>query len=67
MFRVGGHKVESADGQKAYCLKCKEKVDMENAQEVDMKAKGGKTRKALRGKCPKCGTTVYRFLPKDGS
>ena len=45
-----------------YCVKCKEKRDIADAQEVEMKGKGGKPRRAMKGKCPKCGTTMFRIL-----
>lgn len=41
----------------AYCVKCKEKREFEG-QEVEMK----NGRKAGRGKCPVCGTTLNRIL-----
>lgn len=43
-----------------YCLKCKKKVEMQDAQEVVMK----NGRKAMKGKCPDCGTGVFRILGK---
>lgn len=46
-----------------YCVKCKAKCDIVEAKEVTMKAKGGKTRRAMKGKCAKCGTVVFRILP----
>jgi len=46
----------------AYCVKCKDKQEMEDTQEVGMKAKGGRERKAMKGKCPVCGTTMFRIL-----
>ncbi|MBU0648999.1 hypothetical protein KJ969_02755 [Patescibacteria group bacterium] len=46
-----------------YCVKCKAKQDMVEAQEVEMKGKGGKPRRAMKGKCPKCGTTMFRIMP----
>lgn len=46
-----------------YCVKCKAKCQITNGKEVTMKAKGGKERKALKGACAKCGTTVFRILP----
>lgn len=46
-----------------YCVKCKDKRDMDEAKEVEMKGKGGKTRRAMKGKCPKCGTTMFRIMP----
>lgn len=41
----------------AYCVKCKEKRDMQNAENVTMK--NGKP--AVKGKCPVCGTGMYRI------
>jgi len=49
----------------AYCVKCKAKQEMKNGKVVVMKRKGGKTGKAMKGECPKCGTTMFRILPKD--
>ena len=40
---------------KAYCVKCKRKVDIKNPKKVTMKNK----RKATKGKCPKCDSGVY--------
>jgi len=42
----------------AYCVKCKAKQAMQNASEVTMK----NGRKAMKGKCPKCGTGMYRIM-----
>jgi len=47
----------------AYCVKCKAKQEMIETQEVEMKGKGGNPRRALKGKCPVCGTTMFRILP----
>ena len=41
----------------AYCLKCRTKREMANPAPVTMK--NGKT--ATRGKCPVCGTQMYRI------
>ncbi|MBC8501217.1 MAG: hypothetical protein ISS25_01430 [Nanoarchaeota archaeon] len=41
-----------------YCVKCKAKREMANATKVTMK----NGRKAMKGKCPKCGTGMYRIL-----
>jgi len=50
----------------AYCVKCKKKnVEMKDAKKVTMKGKGGKTRYALKGACPTCGTTMFRILSAD--
>ena len=48
----------------AYCVKCKAKRMMKDGKEVTMKGKGGTTRKAMKGKCPKCNTTMFRIMPK---
>jgi len=47
----------------AYCVKCREKQEMLNAQEVTMKGKGG-PRRALKGVCAKCGTGMFKILGK---
>lgn len=46
----------------AYCVKCKKKQEMTNAKEVSMNGKGGVKRRAMKGQCPKCGTTMFRIL-----
>jgi Zn finger protein HypA/HybF involved in hydrogenase expression len=46
--------------EKGYCVKCKAKKPIANAKQVTMKNK----RKALKGKCPTCGTGMYRILGK---
>ena len=43
-----------------YCVKCKAKREMSDAQEVTMK----NGRKAMKGKCPSCGTGMYKILGK---
>ncbi|KKR19961.1 MAG: hypothetical protein UT48_C0025G0003 [Parcubacteria group bacterium GW2011_GWE2_39_37] len=48
----------------AYCVKCKAKREMIDAQEVEMKGKGEVKRKAMKGKCPTCGTSMFRILGK---
>ncbi|MBF0217042.1 MAG: hypothetical protein HQL30_08630 [Candidatus Omnitrophica bacterium] len=42
----------------AYCVKCKAKKEMKDAKEVTMK----NGRKAQKGKCPSCGTGMYRIM-----
>lgn len=42
---------------KAYCVKCRKKVDMKNPMKITMKNK----RPAMRGVCPTCGTKVFRI------
>lgn len=41
-----------------YCMKCKEKREMKNTQEVTMK----NGRKAIKGVCVKCGTKMFKIL-----
>jgi len=48
----------------AYCVKCKAKQEMKDGKEVAMKGKGGTQRRAMKGECPDCGTTMFRILPK---
>ncbi|EKD64308.1 MAG: hypothetical protein ACD_51C00028G0034 [uncultured bacterium] len=43
-----------------YCVKCKAKQEMSDAKEVEMK----NGRKAMKGKCPACGTGMFRILGK---
>ena len=43
---------------KAYCVKCKKKVDGKNPKEYIMKNK----RLALKGVCPVCSTKVFRIV-----
>ena len=42
----------------AYCVKCKAKKEVKDAQEVTMK----NGRPAIKGVCPDCGTGVYSIL-----
>ena len=48
----------------AYCVKCKAKKEMKDAEEVSMKGKGGTKRRAMKGECPDCGTKMFRILGK---
>lgn len=41
-----------------YCVKCKKKQEISEANEVTMK----NSRKAIKGKCPVCGTGMYKIL-----
>ncbi len=41
---------------KGYCVKCKKKQTMEGAKEVKLK-----TEDRSLGKCPKCGTKMFRI------
>lgn len=44
----------------AYCVKCKDKKEMQAAKEVTMK----NGRPAMQGTCGDCGTGMYKILPK---
>jgi len=46
------------DKEEGYCVKCKAKRVMGDAKKVTMKNK----RLALKGKCVKCGTGMYKIL-----
>jgi hypothetical protein len=41
-----------------YCVKCKAKKEIINAVEETMK----NGRKAIKGKCPTCGTVMFKIL-----
>ncbi len=41
----------------AYCMKCKEKHEMDDAKETEMK----NGRPAMKGTCAECGTSMYRI------
>ncbi|HEY5605747.1 MAG TPA: DUF5679 domain-containing protein [Thermoplasmata archaeon] len=41
----------------AYCVKCRKKRDMANPTKVTLK--NGKP--AMKGKCPVCGTSLFRI------
>ena len=43
-----------------YCLKCKAKKEMKDTSEITMK----NGRKAMKGKCPDCGTGMFKILGK---
>ncbi len=42
----------------AYCVKCREKREMKDAEEVTMK----NGRPAMQGVCPVCGTKLFRMV-----
>ncbi|MDB5225340.1 MAG: hypothetical protein JWL87_292 [Candidatus Adlerbacteria bacterium] len=50
--------------QIAYCVKCREKREMQEAKEVSFEGKGGQERRAMQGICPVCGTKMFRILSK---
>ena len=41
-----------------YCVKCKAKREISNGLEETMK----NGRKAIKGKCPACGTVMFKIL-----
>lgn len=41
----------------AYCVKCKEKREVQDPEQVTMK----NGRKALKGTCPNCGTKMFKI------
>lgn len=43
-----------------YCVKCKAKQTMSDTEKVTMK----NGREAVKGKCSKCGTGMYKILGK---
>ena len=46
----------------AYCVKCKAKRMMKDEKEVEMKGKGGTTRRAMTGVCETCGTKMFKIM-----
>lgn len=46
----------------AYCVKCKTKREMKNAERVEFK----NGRPAVKGNCPNCGTVMFKILPSSG-
>ena len=41
----------------AYCMKCKDKREMKNAEQTTMK----NGRPATKGICPECGTKMFKI------
>lgn len=41
----------------AYCIKCRNKVEMKNPQRISLK----NGRPATQGTCPRCGQKVFRI------
>ena len=46
-----------------YCVKCKAKKEIANGVEETMK----NGRKAIKGKCPTCGTVMFKILGKTAA
>ncbi len=51
---------KKAMAEKGYCVKCKASKEMKDEQKVTMK----NGRSAMKGKCPSCGTGMYKILGK---
>ena len=49
---------------KAYCVRCKEKVEVKDPRVEEMKNSRG-VRNAVKGTCPKCGTRLNVFIKKE--
>jgi predicted RNA-binding Zn-ribbon protein involved in translation (DUF1610 family) len=49
-----------AEKYNGYCVKCREKRDFEGEEKT---LENGS--RAAQGKCPVCGTTITRMLPKN--
>ncbi len=50
--------LEKGVNMEGYCLKCKTKKEMKDAEEITMK----NGRKAMKGKCLDCGTGMFKIL-----
>ncbi|PIR55509.1 hypothetical protein COU74_00615 [Candidatus Peregrinibacteria bacterium CG10_big_fil_rev_8_21_14_0_10_36_19] len=47
-----------------YCVKCRAKCEMAGAEQIEMK----NGRPAMKGKCSKCGTGMFKIMsPKDAA
>ncbi len=55
------HYVREESTMTAYCVKCKSKREMQDGEKVTMK----NGRPAMMGKCPVCGTGLYRIMPSS--
>ena len=51
------NKPKEATDVEAYCLKCREKREMSNEEQVTLK----NGRPATKGDCPVCGTKMFRI------
>lgn len=49
---------EIAVAETGHCMKCKEKREMKDTEEVEMK----NGRKAMKGTCSVCGTKMFKIL-----
>lgn len=51
---------EATVAEVGYCVKCKEKREMKDAEKVEMK----NGRNAMKGVCTSCGTKMFKILGK---
>jgi Domain of unknown function (DUF5679) len=60
LFEPFGHEARTARVfmPEGYCVKCKAKKEIANGVEETMK----NGRKAIKGKCPTCGTVMFKIL-----
>jgi Zn finger protein HypA/HybF involved in hydrogenase expression len=60
LFPPFGHEARAAKifMAEGYCVKCKAKKEIANGVEETMK----NGRKAIKGKCPTCGTVMFKIL-----
>ncbi|MFA4889229.1 MAG: DUF5679 domain-containing protein [Candidatus Omnitrophota bacterium] len=49
--------------ENGYCVKCKKMKEIKDMQKVTMK----NGRPAAKGKCPDCGTGMYKILGKKSA
>lgn len=54
------YKSKNSVKMEGYCVKCKAKREIKDANEVTMK----NGRKAMKGVCPTCGTGMFRIMGK---
>ena len=59
-MKRGAVKIFMAEG---YCVKCKAKKEIVDGLEETMK----NGRKAIKGKCPTCGTVMFKILGKSAA
>jgi hypothetical protein len=54
-FEAKRLQIQEASVAQGYCVKCKAKKEIANAQEITMK----NGRPAIQGVCPDCGTKIF--------
>ena len=56
-FMLSGKTSKGGQMSEGYCVKCRKKQEMQNAQAITMK--NGKP--AMTGTCPSCGTKMFKI------